>query len=95
MNITIGERTLTATMDAAVADAIVASTGCSPAEHAAALRIDATPFQIARAVNPVVGLPVDELVDLMGALSADDLVALRLEVAALLTSEEGNADADA
>lgn len=92
MSIKIGERTLATTRPADLDAALVASTGCSAAEHVAMLGPTCTAYQIARALRPFLSDSDSDGAD-VGALAtsiaeADDSEAIRRATIALLTQAE-------
>ena len=85
MPITIGGQSLATTRPADLDEKLVATTGCTAAEHRAILAKNGTPFQIARALKPMLADDQRSVGDLATAIGAEDKVfAVRLAVVALL-----------
>ncbi|CAN5368512.1 hypothetical protein BH10PSE14_BH10PSE14_04350 [soil metagenome] len=88
MDMTIGGRTLALKRDSASDAALVAATGCSAAEHAATLSSEATPFQVARALQPMLsGKDCPSLAALTALVADGDMLTIRLAAAALLRGD--------
>jgi alkyl hydroperoxide reductase subunit AhpC len=88
MTITIGERTFAISRPGDFDQQLVEATGCSTAEHAAALARPSTGFQIARVLAPMLAdndLSVGALAELIDASDRD---AVRAQAVALLHQPE-------
>lgn len=89
--VTIGERTLPARRPADLDARLIASTGCSAAEHAAMLGPTSTPGQIARVLAPM--LTDEDAPDVLGLaelIEAGDKLAVRAQVLDLLAAPADN-----
>ena len=82
--ITIGEHKLPTSRPSNLDAALIETTGCSAAEHAAMRRSGGTAFQVAQALHPLLGKDAPDVGELASMIGEDDLLAARRAVADLL-----------
>lgn len=84
MTIQIGGRALPTTRPADLEAQLIAITGCSAAENAAMIRNGSTPFQVARALHPLIADDSVSVADLVAAIDDTNIVDVRRQAQALL-----------
>jgi hypothetical protein len=99
MTIQIGEKKLAISRAGDFEARLIETTGCNAAEHASMLAGYATPYQVARALHPMLVDPMP-IGDLSVAIQDGDANTIREDVIALLTAtpeptKKGKGDAEA
>ena len=84
MTIRIGGRELPTTRPSDLDAQLIAITGCSAAENAAMLGNGSTPFQVARALHPLIADGEISVADLTSMVEAADIVKVRQQAQLLL-----------